>query len=418
MEIFLEQPIRVPFSSIYLDPNNPRLGLDEAPGYENRAALFDPELQTQTEESLRRVYDVDSLATAIIGQGWMPIDNIVVWTYPEQESLHIVVEGNTRTLALRQIRGPILERETKKLKRMEEGRTTGYAEHDVREQQGLVRRLNQIVLDTNDITVVPLAAHTVEELKRKLPRVLAVRHITGAKEWGNYAEDLWLLQRYHDLFEEKHPGSKTLFWDPDLIKGVATEASLKQLDAKRKLRAASAFSHFKAEYEDRLPEEEEFSRQDYYLFENIAKKPFLRDQLGFGEDELHLSSDGEDVLFEWIFKGPRPTRAEDNENVFYRHENVLVWDQMKRYDEKHGTGFASRFDVSDYKNVPTFREVEAEWAAHKARKKPQAVIDELLRRLEELPAAALLTEGEFLRAQLERLHSVSGKYLRLMDRAA
>jgi hypothetical protein len=418
METFLEQPIPVPFASIYLDPNNPRLGLDDAPGYEDPVPLFDPDLQVTTEQALNRVYDVDSLVTAITGQGWMPIDNIVVWTHPDRQDAHIVVEGNTRTLALRQIRGPILERETKKLSRMEEGKTTGYAEHDIKAQQDLVRRLNQIVVDTEKLAVVPLAARTVGELRRKLPRVLAVRHITGAKEWGNYAEDLWLLQRYQNLFEERHPKRKSLFWDPELIKWVADEASLKSQDAKRKLRAASAFSHFKAEYEDRLPDDDTFSRQDYYLFENIAKKPFLRDQLGFGEDELHLSSTGEEVIFEWIFKHPRPTRAEDNENVFYRHENVLVWDQMKRYDEKHGTGFASRFDVSDYKNVPTMREVEAEWSSHKARKKPQAVIEDLLRRLEELPASALISEGEFLRAQLNRLHEVTGRYIRLMNSAA
>jgi hypothetical protein len=341
---------------------------------------------------LGRVYDVDSLVTAIIGQGWMPIDNIVVWSHPDRPDSHVVVEGNTRTAALRQIRGPMLDRETKKLKRMEGGKAKSYAEHDIRDQQALVRRLKQIVLDTEQLAVVPLAAATVDELKRKLPRVLAVRHITGAKEWGNYAEDLWLLQRYHHLYEDKDPGA-AMAWDQDLIKTVADEASLKPLDAKRKLKAASAFSHFKSEYEDRLPEGEEFARTDYYLFENIVKKPFLRDNLGLGEDALHLSSEGEDVLLEWIFRLPRPSRAEDNENIFYRHENVLVWDQMKRYDEKHGTGFASRFDVSDYKNVPTFWEVEAEWAAHKARKKPQAVIDDLLRRLEELPASALISEG-------------------------
>ena len=415
MEKFVGKPRAVPFNSLYIDPNNPRLGRPDGPGYEDADVLFDKSRQPELEELLVGVYDVDALATAIIGQGWMPIDNMVVWNHPVRSDAHVVVEGNTRTLALRRIRGPILERERKKLRRMEEAGTRRYAEQDLKDQRDLVQRLEQIVADTDELEVVPLAAPTVADLEHKLPRVLAVRHITGAKVWGNYAEDLWLLQRYQHLFEDKHGSNKSTFWDNDLIKRVAEEASLTPANAKRQLRASSCFSHFTAEYEERLPDEEQFAPSDYYLFENIVKKPFVREQLGLGEDGRHLSAEGEEVLFEWVFRKPRGTSAEDNENIFYRHENVLVWDQMKRYDEKHGTTFASRFDVSDFKNVPTMQEVEAEWIAHKARKKPQAVIDELLRRLRELPVDTLLSEGEFLRTQLEQLHEQSGKYLRMLE---
>jgi hypothetical protein len=56
------------------------------------------------------------------------------------------------------------------------------------------------VADADELGVVPFNAATVSELEHKLPRVLAVRHITGAKESGNYTEDLWLLNRYHQVF--------------------------------------------------------------------------------------------------------------------------------------------------------------------------------------------------------------------------
>src|SRR5207244_7321305 len=112
-------------------------------------------------------------------------------------------------------------------------------------------------------------ADSVAELQRKMPRVLAVRHVIGVKVWGNYAEDLWLLKRYEMLFEEQFRG-KELFWDNDLVNRVAREASLGRTKAKRKLQAASCYSHFKAEFEDQLPGDEEFATTDYYLFENIA----------------------------------------------------------------------------------------------------------------------------------------------------
>jgi hypothetical protein len=275
--------------------------------------------------------------------------------------------------------------------------------------------LEGIVADTNQLPVVPLAAGTLAELGHKLPRVLAVRHITGAKGWGNFAQDLWLLKRYEQLFQDKYTEEAPLVWDADLIKQLADEASLTSTEAKRQLRAAMCFSHFDAEFTDRLPEGEEFAPPDYYLFENIVRKPWVRQQLGLGEDDLHLPSWAEEVVFEWVFKKPRPANADDNENVFYRHENAVLWDQIHRYDERHGTAFAARLDVTDPKNVPTMREIEAEYAAHKARKKPQAVLDELLRRLSELPAETLVNEGEFLRAQLQQLHELSAKYLKMLD---
>ena len=213
---------------------------------------------------------------------------------------------------------------------------------------------------------------TVEELEHKLPRVLAVRHITGAKVWGNYAEDIWLLNRFHQLFEDKH-GKAAAFWDPEVIQRVGDEASLSEVKAKRQLKAASWFSHFRAEWEDNLPDGEEFKRTDYYLFENISRKPSVRQRLSVDDNALNLPAETEKVLFQWVFSQPRPGTADDNPNVFYRHENVLLWDQMKRYDDDNGTAFASRFDVENPDDAPTMHEVEAEWLMHKARSKPHAL---------------------------------------------
>jgi hypothetical protein len=419
MEKFVGAPKSMQFEKIFLDPNNPRLGDPDPIGYEDSKKLLDPKRQPALEESLTKLYNVDLLVAAITGQGWMPIDNIVVWSPPDRSDACIVVEGNTRILALRRIRGPILERERKKLARLEAGAPKRYSEADVKQQRELVARLEQIVEDTKGLQVVPLAAKTVAELEHKLPRVLAVRHIQGAKPWGNFAEDVWLNRRYQHLFEEKHGETADPFWDPEIIQHVADEASLRTpAEAKRQLVATSAFGHFRAEYEDKLPEDEAFEPTDYYLFENIVKKPFLRDQFGLGADDRHLSEEGEEVLFEWVFKKARGRTAEKNQNVFYRHENVLVWDQMKRYDDTNNTNFASRFDVSDPENVPLFREVEAEWMAHKAQTKPQAVIDELLRRLRDLRVESLVNQGDFLRIQLKELRDQAAKYLKMIDAAA
>jgi hypothetical protein len=416
MEPYLKGPLSVPIERLYPDPNNPRLALEGAPGYSTAAALFDEAIQRRISEELgEAAYNVEGLVEAIIEQGWMPIDRIIVWQHPDDPDKYVVNEGNRRRLALDRVRGPELEKARKKLARME-GKSASYPPQQVEEQRELVAHLEGISADTDVLEVVPINARTVEELEHKLPRVLAVRHITGAKEWGNYAEDIWLLSRFHQLFVDKH-GTAANFWDPEVIQQVAEEASLSEVKAKRQLKAASWFSHFRADWEDELPAGEEFERTDYYLFENISRKPSVRQWLGVDDNALNLPQEAEKVLFQWVFAKPRGKSADDNPNVFYRHENILLWDQMKRYDDDHGTAFATRFDVENPDDAPTMHEVEAEWLMHKARKKPHAVLDDLLRRLAEITADTLATEGRVLRVQLEQVAEYATKYIKMIEAA-
>ncbi|WP_159602923.1 hypothetical protein [Agromyces humi] len=416
MEKFLRASVKVPFDNLFPDPNNPRLALDELPGYMDGDRLFDEGVREKIMTFLgEAAYETDALVQAIIGQGWMPIDNIITWDHPADGSdHHVVVEGNRRLVSLWKIRTVELDKQVKKLERMEK-RASTYPVEELKAQRDLVAHIRQIKADTDELTVVPVDANTVEELGRKLPRVLAVRHINGAKDWGNYAQDLWLLGRYEQVFEDKHGAGVGGFWDADVIHAVAAEASLSPTSTKRQLKAASWFGHFKAEFEDELPEAEAFSKTDYYLFELISRKPWVRDQLGLGEDDRALSAESEQVLFDWVFKLPRGRSADENPNVFFRHENIKVWDDMHKYDQANGTDFATNFDVSAPETARPMAEVEAEWLSHKTKRKPQAIIDDLLKRLSELTAERLATEGSALRVQLERLRDQSDIFIKMID---
>lgn len=416
MQNFLRDPIRVALDALFLDPNNPRLARDEMPGYDDAKALFDPDTQTALQQRVDDFYNVKELMQTIVTQGWMPIDNIVVWEPPHTRGRYIVVEGNTRREALRRIRVQYAKEQEKLARMKRSGRRQSYAQHDIEAQEALVRQFERLIADTETLTVVPIDADTVEELEAKLPRVLAVRHITGAKPWDNYAEDLWLLARYDMLFKSKHPG-ESLRLDLVLIRQIADEASISDVAAKRSLLAASCFSHFKAEYEDQLPKGEAFAPSDYYLFENIVKKPFVRTQLGLTDDPamLHIPEQGEEALFNWVFVKPRGKTADDNPNVFFRHENILVWDEMRRHDEKNGTSFASRFDVEDWQNAPTMKEVYAEFVSHKLHRKPTDIIEQLLRALDQLDLATLAAEGPFLRNLLSKVHEKTAEVLRVVN---
>ena len=101
--------------------------------------------------------------------------------------------------------------------------------------------------------------------------------------------------------------------------------------------------------------------------------------------------------------------------MFFRHENIKVWDDMHKYDQTNGTDFAANFDVSDPDSARPMAEVEAEWLSHKAKRKPQAIIDDLLKRLSELTAERLATEGTALRVQLERLRDQAEVFIKMID---
>lgn len=416
VDIRLDPEADVALENLWPDPNNPRLALEDAPGYADPSKLFDASTRANIFKELgEKAYNVDDLVEAIVGQGWMPIDNIIVWKHPDDGDRRVVVEGNRRRLALERIRTETLPKEKRKLERMQ-GKPASYPKNQIEEQEKTVARLEQVVADTDMLPVVRIAADTVEELEHKLPRVLAVRHITGTKEWGNYAEDLWLLHRYQQLFEDKHEGVG-FFWDDEVIARVADEATLGATKAKWQLRAANWFSHFRAEWEEELPEDAKFEKTDYYLFEQISRKPWVRQQLGVTESAVVLPEPAEAALFEWAFKLPRGNTADENPNKFFRHENITLWDQMSKYDQKHGTSFALRYDVEKPEDAPPMSELHAAYLTHKAQRKPHAVIDDLLQRLSDLTAEQLATEGQIFRVQLERLRDEATTFLKMIDAA-
>ncbi|MEO1934617.1 MAG: hypothetical protein ABGX04_07535, partial [Myxococcales bacterium] len=79
MESFMKDPIEVSLDNLYPDPNNPRLGVHDAPGYGGIDSLFSEETREKILGELgEKAYSVNELVEAIIGQGWMPIDNILV----------------------------------------------------------------------------------------------------------------------------------------------------------------------------------------------------------------------------------------------------------------------------------------------------------------------------------------------------
>lgn len=408
----------VPFDKLYLDPNNPRIAPEDPPGYNSPEAIFDSELQANLENRIRDVYPVADLESSILAQGWVPYDPIIVWEHPQQPEHYIVVEGNTRTTALRMLRGERLDRERKKLQKLQA--SPGRFEEERKVQEDLVAHLEHVTTQTDKIRVYPMKAATVEELLRKLPQMMGVRHITHAQQWSPYATNLYILSLYEQLFRERHGPKPKLRIEEDLVEDVGQRVSYgaaKKTKTRKAIQAASAFTHFKRDFEDRLPDGEEFADRHHYFFEQILQSKFTQEQFEFTKDALRLPPESEEALFKWAFALPGTGSDEANPNVFYKAENIGLWSKMKSYDAKKGTNFAGNFDVEDPDKAPSMRSVEADYLQHQTRSTPIDAVSSLLKALREIKVDALVSQQEHLGPMLDEVGKLVDQYKKMMTAA-
>lgn len=411
----LKSPITVPFDKLFLDPNNPRIAADDRPGYESPDQIFDAEIQEKLYARAQEVYDVNQLEQAIVTQGWVPLDAILVWEHHKKKKHYIVVEGNTRTAVLRRLRAR-LPKEATKLERMK-AKAKKYAKQELEAQEKLVARITEIIADTEQILVYPVNAKNPKELEEKLPRLLGVRHVTHAQQWSPYATNLYMLTLYERMFEERHGNGETLKLEPDLVDRVGDMVSTGSTKTRRNIQAARAFSHFRSRYEDELEEGDSFSDADQYYFEMILQNKFAQTQFDFGKEDLHLSEEAERVLFQWAFAHPRES-ADESKNILRKAEDIRLWARIKRYDENNGTSFHARLDVENPENAESMAKVEAAFLTHKNQISPLVTLQSLLDSFGDLKAETLMSQASHLKPLLEQAKNQAESYLTMISSVA
>jgi len=403
---------QVPFEELYFDPNNPRLAPQSPPGYDDPDGLFSDEVQKSLMEKIPQVYNTEDLRAAIESQGWVPIDAIVVWQHPKRKNHWVVLEGNTRTWVLRNIREE-LERDKSKLSKLPGAKKgTQRAAHE-KELRDRVDRLQAIVNDTKHVMVAPVNASTIRELLHRLPRLLGVRHIQPARQWSPYAKNTYISGLYETEFVSKFP-SKELALDPTVVATIAATVSQKNLETRRNIQAAHAFTHFKMTFDDRMPKGkgEGFTDEDQYFFDQIVRHSYAAEQFAFGKDDLRLSSEMEEVLFKWAFAKPRA--GEGKNNILDKAEDIRLWHNMKMYDDKKLTAFAKRLNVEDPDNAPRIREIEAEFKYHEQKMSGADIFSRLLTEMSELKAEALKEQASHFRPILEEVLKRANTLLKMI----
>jgi hypothetical protein len=415
MHKYLDKSKDVLFSKIFLDPNNPRTAPEDRQGYEDPNTIFPESVQEPLLARLEGFNEVDSLEPTITSRGWMPIDPMLVWEHPKKAGHYVVIEGNTRTVVLRRIRKKLVQ-EAAHLEKMEKNKAK-YDKKDLEDQRKLVAKLQQIVTDTDTLNVHLIKAKSAAELEEWLPMLHGVRHISHAQPWSPYGTNLYLLSRYRQLFEAENGEKKDLTLDEAIIQKLADSVSLKPTKARQRIQAAAAFSHFKKNYEHKMLKDESFTDQDQYFFEEILQHEYPRKRFGFEKTDLHLSAEMEDVLFKWAFALPRPKNPKEGENPnkFRIAEDIRLWHQMSRYDNRTGTTFADRFDVEDPDSAPGMGEVEAEYLQKRAQVSPLVTLKSLLESLKDLKADTLMSQASHLRPMLKEVIKQAETYLTMIE---
>lgn len=409
----LKSPIKVSLDRLYLDPNNPRLGSVEKPGYGDPALLFEENVQVQLEIRVRRTYKaIKDLVNSIMNMGWIPVDAILVWEPPDVLGHYVVVEGNARTTALRMIR----REHAKELKRLAKARTGGFAGPSiVRELEEQVAHYERIVASTRTLEVFPVAAPTAAQLVRQLPRLLGVRHISHAQQWKPYATNLYIYSLYRQHFEDSRPGERFRL-EEELLRNTGKLVAVNSWRVRRAVQGVMSFTRFKAAFEDRLPEGERFTDWDQNYFLHLFEPGYARDQFGLRDEDLWLERDMEEVLFLWAFLKPRGIEdGMENRNVLRSAEDVRLWNKIARYDERVNTHFSRRLDVGRPEHVRPIGEMEADYVTHRANRTPLETMYSLVQTLKGMEVETLLAQKDEIKPAIAELMTLGSEYLAMIE---
>lgn len=196
--------IEVSPEKLILDPNNPRLiSRDEDKRNESEAVDLNAETMVKMKST---DFKIDDIENSIKQNGWVPIDFIFVKKLDE-EGRYLVLEGNRRVTAIRNLRGyddtsPELKKSLDKIEVME---------------------------ITDQIPE--------EELRKKIMYLLGVRHHGSLKKWSPFAQAHNIYLRFLELSKLNR---NDFIWDKGIGHQIADALSIDLKEVESRLRVYRA----------------------------------------------------------------------------------------------------------------------------------------------------------------------------------
>jgi hypothetical protein len=195
--------IQVPLGKLLLDPNNPRFLEDHAIRVDEKD-FADSEVQQEAARRMRReAFRLEELTNSIETNGWQPVDMIFVRRVESLPGQYVVLEGNRRVMALR----------------------------DLRSGGKLVGPLEKAVEPLSVLEVV--GTGDVDESRAQITYLLGVRHHGSLKTWGPFAQAHNLYERYLQLGKMTDLSFK---WDPNIAAQIGEQLALDVKKIEERLR--------------------------------------------------------------------------------------------------------------------------------------------------------------------------------------
>ena len=199
--------IEVPLQKLLLDPNNPRFIEDHASRVEEKD-FADSGIQAETAERMRReTFRLAELKKSIETNGWQPVDMIFVRRLEALPGHYVVLEGNRRLMALRDLKIA--------------GKVNGH-----------------LAAQVDPLPVLEVVGTSnMEESRAQITYLLGVRHHGSLKTWGPFAQAHNLYERY---LQEGKMTDASFRWDEGIARKIGDRLSVEVKRVEERLRTYTA----------------------------------------------------------------------------------------------------------------------------------------------------------------------------------
>lgn len=236
-------PVIVEPEQLLLDPNNYRFhDLDSYRRPINRSKYGDKHVQEKTLNLLHTTpkFELQSLKDSIATNGFVPLEQIVVEEYDKSGSKkrYLVVEGNRRVAAIKSLLDEV--------------------------KGGSITIPGEMLKSFKKFQVIELTGSEAERADYK-QILMAIRHVTGIREWGSYQQAKLIAE----LYEKGH----------QQFRRVAQSIGLKAGEVARRYRAIKALEQM--EKDDEYGESA--SPKLYAFFDEALAAQTVRDWLGWSD---------------------------------------------------------------------------------------------------------------------------------------
>lgn len=242
---------------LLLDPNNYRF-LDIA-GYRKvgkRERYGEDGVQAKALDLLisNQGFDLESLRDSIASNGFVPLDQLVVEEFDEKDGTkrYLVIEGNRRAAAAKTL-----------LKDQKDGSVD----------------LDEAVIESLKLLPVIIVSGEEKEKDNFHKTLMAIRHVSGIREWGAYQQAKLVVEMYEDEAES--------------FSQVAKQIGISPQEVGRRYRASKAL--------EQMEKDDEYgahaSPKLYSFFHEAVSSPKVRDWLDFTNESYTANNVENRTLF-------------------------------------------------------------------------------------------------------------------------